>query len=210
MRRSKRDIEERVRYLSPDEHDLLVGALKLRDDNARNARKSANEWRTSRGRPVLPEIGEFADYLTPLVVLALNTGMRRGELLKLRWNDVNLPDRQLTVRARTGKSGRKRHLPLNKEAVRVLDELNHSKKSAERVFSVHDPSKAWNNMIESTGIEDFHFHDLRHTFASWLVMRGIDLNTVRELLGHSDLKMTLRYAHLAPGHKAMAVAVLDD
>ncbi len=69
--------------------------------------------------------------------------------------------------------------------------------------------KSWRKISRHADIQKFRWHDLRHTFASWLVMKSVDFNTVRELLGHSELKMTLRYAHLAPEHKAVAVEKLE-
>lgn len=138
----------------------------------------------------------------------MNTGLRRGELLSLTWADINLDACMLTVRAENAKSGRERHVPLNTEALAVLTQWGTQTSRAGRVFDVADVKTAWRGLLEAACITNFRFHDLRHHFASKLVRKGVDLNTVRELLGHADITMTLRYAHLAPDGLAAAVAKL--
>ena len=73
-----------------------------------------------------------------------------------------------------------------------------------------DCRSSWESLLKKANIQNFRWHDMRHDFASQLVMKGADLNTVRELLGHADIKMTLRYAHLAPDHKLRAVEMLEE
>jgi len=85
--------------------------------------------------------------------------------------------------------------------------MDISGKDAQQLTTIHT---AWRGILNLAGISDFRWHDLRHHFASRLVMAGVDLNTIRELLGHSDLEMTLRYAHLSPDHKAEAVGRLNE
>ncbi|KGQ20755.1 Integrase [Lysobacter dokdonensis DS-58] len=207
-----RPVESRrvVRFLNQAEERKLRKTLADRDAAMVAARESGNGWRVARGKSVLPDIGAggFGDHLTPVVVLAMNTGLRRGELLSLCWSDIDLEARVLTVRAETAKSGRQRHIPLNAEATKVLRAWS-KRSNGPDVFGVADVKTAWTALIESAGLENFRFHDLRHHFASKLVMAGVDLNTVRELLGHSDIKMTLRYSHLAPDHLAAAVAKIS-
>ncbi len=206
----------RVRYLSTDEERSLRQALVDRDDRIRKKRQSANEWRRARHRALLPDLytSPFTDHLHPMVILTLNTGLRRGETLQLQWTDVDLSRQRLTVRGDYAKSGRTRHMPLNDEALQALQQWKWCVEAGEYVFANRDGSpltsikSSWSHILANAAITDFRWHDLRHHFASRLVMSGVDLNTVRELLGHSDLSMTLRYAHLSPEHKAEAVARL--
>ncbi len=200
-----------VRFLSPAEEKRLRAALADRDAGLAAARSSANEWRRARRRPLFPEIaaGSYADHLSPIVLLAMNTGLRRGELLALDWNDINLPARLLTVRPENAKSGKQRHVPLNAETLGVLQRWSAQTGGVGSVFGVASIKSSWETLLAASKIENFRFHDLRHHFASKLVMAGVDLNTVRELLGHADLSMTLRYAHLAPEHLAAAVEKLS-
>ena len=199
-----------VRFLSPTEERRVRSALTARDHAHAAARRSANQWRAARKRELLPEApeGSYADHLTPIVLLAMNTGLRKGELLSLDWSDINKQARMLTVRPEHAKSGKQRHVPLNAEAMIVLRQWASQSAGTGSVFGITGMKSSWEKLLVAAKITGFRFHDLRHHFASKLVMAGVDLNTVRELLGHSDITMTLRYAHLGPEHLAAAVEKL--
>ncbi len=186
-------------------------------------------------------------HLKPIVITALNTGMRRGEILGLKWDNVDLKHGFILLSMT--KNGERREIPINgtlkatlKEVTRRLDvpyvfhEAGRAYQDVKRSFHTalkkvemqkctkcdyqatktpmqegikHCPL-CKSDMRAQKGITDFHFHDLRHTFASHLVMAGVDITTIKELLGHKTLTMTLRYAHLAPAHKVKAVDILDS
>jgi len=151
-------------------------------------------------------------YLRSIIVIALNTGMRRGEILGLKWRDVDIKRNVLYLH--NTKNGEKREVPINEQVKTSLINTRRNPNS-EYIFCKKDGSpigdikKSFLTALRKSGIKDFHFHDLRHTFASQLVMSGIDLNTVRELLGHKSVQMTLRYSHLSPNYKSRAVDVLS-
>lgn len=153
--------------------------------------------------------------LKSIVIIALNTGMRRSEIATLKWRDIDIKEGILTLWDTKNKE--KRHVPLNETAINILLKAQSGNKT-EFVFVGKDLishissvyiSHTFRKVVKKAGMPDFRFHDLRHCFASWLVMKGIDLKTVQELLGHKDFRMTLRYSHLSPDHKKMAVQILD-
>jgi len=154
-----------------------------------------------------------AQHIQPIVITALNTGMRKGEILSLKWENVDL-NRDIIYVLDT-KNGEKREIPINRKLKEILAGIKQNPKGP-YVFCkdyngapYQEVKTGFANAMEMCKIENFRFHDLRHTFASHLVMSGIDLNTVRELLGHKSLTMTLRYAHLSPEHKRKAVEILN-
>lgn len=211
----KVDQHHRVRYLSEKERKNLLKALADRDDKKREGRKSGNRFRKARNYKLKPYIKSYSDYLTPMVLLAMQSGMRRSELFSLTWENVRLKGTpQLTVLAAHAKSGKTRHIPLNKAAVDALQLWADQNTQSGLVFPKPDgtPLKsiktAWGKLIKDAKITDFRFHDLRHDFASRLVMNGVDLYRVKELLGHGSIEITQRYAHLAPHTLAEAVEML--
>ncbi|MCP4091804.1 MAG: site-specific integrase, partial [Gammaproteobacteria bacterium] len=132
-------------------------------------------------------------------------------------SDVDFSNKSLVIHGHSSKSGRSRHVPLNAEALDTLERWRRQQKSlSELVFPgkggqpFNNVKRSWDALLQAAKIDRFRWHDMRHHFASKLVMASVDLNTVRELLGHSDFKLTMRYAHLAPEHKAAAVAKLVD
>lgn len=152
------------------------------------------------------------DSFRPIVLTALHTGMRKGELLSLTWDLVDMTHG--FIRLKQTKNGKARALPFNETLWSLFSGLR-TRPDVPWVF--HDAAGRRHNdtrypfeeACEGAGLTDFHFHDLRHTFASWLMMRGVPLATVSNLLGHASPTMTLRYAHLSPKHLTSAVRVLD-
>lgn len=201
-----------TRYLTADETKQLLLALNAREDQKRAARIKHNKWLADRKREQLPLLDqEYVDYLKPMVIVSLFTGLRRGELTKLKWTDINLESGFLTAHGPNTKNKKTRHIPLHPEVIVVLDKWKEQASNTGFVFAHPDGKKfsdvdtSWGNIRKAANIDDVRWHDLRHDFASKLVMECVDLNTVRELLGHGDIRMTLRYAHLAPEHKSEAI-----
>ncbi|MCX5835147.1 MAG: tyrosine-type recombinase/integrase [Deltaproteobacteria bacterium] len=173
------------RILSPEEESVLMEAIRT---------------------------GHKAGHLAPIVITALNTGMRKGEILNLKWGNVDFPERYITVEGT--KNGEIRKIPMNKVLTSTLKNVKRASRG-EYVFSrgcgtpYGDIKRGWWTALESAGIENFRFHDLRHTFGSRLGMAGVDIKTIQELMGHKDIKMTMRYSHPTPEHKRNAVEILE-
>lgn len=160
-----------------------------------------------------------APHLADFLRLALNTGMRRGELLRLEWRRVDLQRGLVFLEAEHTKTKRRRSVPLNAEARAAL--IRRARYRAEHcpdspwVFCRRDGGRitevkrSFAGACAKAGIADFRVHDLRHTCAAWLVSAGVPLSEVRDLLGHASVVMTERYAHLAPENVRAAVQRLE-
>lgn len=191
-RMSLKEPEGRLRWITRAEADVLI--------------------REAEKEPKSPHLADF-------IRLALNTGCRKNEMLKLEWDRVDLKENRLYLEGKHTKSGKRRFIPLNVEACQALlgrkrfraqycpdSPWVFAHKNGERVQYMQNGYEA---ACRRAGIKDFRVHDLRHTFASWLVSAGVPLLEVKELLGHSTIEMTERYAHLAPDNHVRAVSVLD-
>jgi integrase len=171
-------------------------------------------------RPLLPDEEErllamAAPHLKPILVILLNTGMRRNELLSLRWKNVNLAAGHVIIQKTNSKTKRMRIVPLNRAAMGALRGIP---RRHELVFynpktksSLKEVRTAFLAACRKAGIEGLRLHDLRHTFATRLRDKHVDLATIMKLLGHSTIAMTLRYAHCSEQSQHDAVnKLLDD
>lgn len=187
-----REPRGRVRFLSDDERSRLLKVCK----------ESTNP------------------YLYPVVVLALSTGMRQGEIMGLTWDTVDLNLGRAILHET--KNGERRAVAITGHALELLKELSKIRRiDSNLLFPPHkitpqkpqkpiDLRSPWETALKKAEIEDFHFHDLRHSAASYLVMNGASLAEIAEVLGHKTLQMVKRYAHLSEGHTARVVASMND
>jgi integrase len=160
-------------------------------------------------------LGCCSPTLGPIVLTALHTGMRKGEILALRYDQIDFVNS--TVRVGQTKSGKPRVIPANDTLMAVLLGLKSRKGASPFVFAnpqtgrpFHDLKRQFSRAIQHAGITGLRFHDLRHTFASRLVALGVDLITVKELLGHHSVRMTERYTHSSLTQKRSAVEKLTS
>jgi integrase len=174
-----REPSGRTRYLTDDEEGRLMKVLPADEDRER-------------------------------VIVLLQTGFRRSELLGLRWRDVDFKGGVLTIPQT--KNGEARHVPMTSTVRTILSGRPRSLDGGALVFpnaeghrDLRWAKKTVPGAFRAAQIKDFRFHDLRHSFASRLAMEGVDLLTIRDLMGHKTMAMTLRYSHLSPGHRRTAV-----
>ena len=188
MRRVRKPTEPRgrVRFLSDDEREQLLIACKESD----------------------------SQFLYPIVVLALSTGARRGEILNLKWDQVDLKRGVITLFETKNKEIRV--LPLAGHALKLIKDLSKVRHiNSNYVFpgsTAKEPINirwTWEIALKRAKIENFRFHDLRHTAASYLAMNGATLAEIAEILGHKTLQMVKRYAHLTEQHTSKVVAKMN-
>lgn len=227
-----------VRYLSALSHAFTVAVKEwgwLEDSPMRKVTK----LREARGRVrfldeeererLLRTCKESSNpHLYPVVLIALSTGMRHGEIINLTWADVDLPRKRVILQET--KNGERRAVPLAGAALEVLARLEKNRRidtnllfpklrpiplnqttervDLERVQKVQKPVElrgAWVSALKKAGLKDFRFHDLRHCAASYLAMSGASLAEIADILGHKTLAMVKRYAHLSDSHKHSVV-----
>ena len=178
-----REPKRRIRWLTPDEAKRLVAAL--------------------------PE------YMADMAVFSLATGLRQRNVLNLRWRQLDLQRGVAWVEAEDSKSGRAIGIALNQTALSVIQKqmgkheeyvFTHSRGQRLKYIS----SRIWKNALVKAGICDCRWHDLRHTWASWLVQKGVPLNILQEMGGWESIEMVQRYAHLAPEHLARHAGLIDE
>ena len=151
-------------------------------------------------------------WIKPVIIMALQTGMRKGEILSLKWSCVNFDEKYVDVLET--KSGKPRKIPMSDKLYKALKEQTQVNEyvfinplTKNRHGNVND---VFPEFLKKAEIKSFCFHDLRHTSATRMVECGIDLVVVKEILGHSDIKTTMRYAHPVPEIKLKAIKALND
>ena len=208
------DSEQKVRFLTDEERAALMAAL---DEREKELREKRVRTRTHAKGQHLPDTREtaYADFFKPLILTALGTGIRRSALFHLEWRDIDFRNETITLRSTWAKNKKTAIIPMSEKVKAVLEAWRPECPSQEIVFPspkdggfLDNADLSFADVLKRAGIKNFRWHDMRHDFASRLAMAGVDLNTIRELMTHSDISTTMIYAHLAPNVKKRAVDLI--
>ena len=184
----------------------------LREHRLKDAHEESREKRKHQKEKAQALVDAASGSLKPILIVALNTGMRKMEILSLKWEHVDFSNAWIYIE--DSKSGKSRTVPINglvyetlKGLERSSDYVFYNKQTGTHLLNVH---KSFKTACEDAWIGGLRLHDLRHTAASKMVEAGVDLVTVKEILGHSSIEMTIRYAHPTPENKRRAVEKLEQ
>jgi integrase len=221
----KRKISEKVnppkiRYLSKEEEERLLQALQERDQGLREKRARYVEWQSNRNHKKqhqeLFTDADFPDHVTPIIILAYQTGFDLGDIFDLHWSHIDFPNNQICkIRNKTSHKADNPQpvvVPMSPKVKSTLEQWGKQHGMRGRIFKspitggrLDNISKAWKSVLASAELKDFRFKDLRHTFGSWLAIASVDILQIRDLMGHTDVKTTQVYAHLCPDRKEQSV-----
>ena len=221
----KRKISEKVnppkiRYLSKEEEERLLQALQERDQGLREKRARYVEWQSKRNHKKqhqeLFTDADFPDHVTPIIILAYQTGFDLGDIFDLHWSHIDFPNNQICkIRNKTSHKADNPQpvvVPMSPKVKSTLEQWGKQHGMRGRIFKspitggrLDNISKAWKSVLASAELKDFRFKDLRHTFGSWLAIASVDILQIRDLMGHTDVKTTQVYAHLCPDRKEQSV-----
>ena len=210
----------KIRYLTKQEAERLQQALRDRDQDLRERRARYVEWQSRRHHKKqhqeLFSEADFPDHVTPIVTLAYQTGLDLGDIFDLHWEHIDFPNNQIRkIRNKTSHKADNPQpvvVPMSPTVRTVLEQWGKQNGTRGRVFKspksggrLDNIDTAWRAVLDSAGLKEFPFKDLRHTFGSWLAIEGVDILQIRDLMGHRDVKTTQVYAHLCPKKKEQSV-----
>lgn len=197
--KKQREPNYKIRYLTKEEEARLFNAIDT---------EILVVGRDRKGKKIKPY-----KYLEPIIICALQTGMRKSEILNLKWSNIDM--QYGFIELLETKSGKARQIPISDKLKKVL--ININKNGSEYVFinpqtnqCYKDIHNSFNSIKDIAGIKNFRFHDLRHTAATRMVEKGTNLVEVKDILGHSKIETTMRYAHPVPVEKLKAINILNN
>lgn len=218
VKKVKEDKSRPIRFLTKEEEQRLLNAIEIRQERQKEVRQRfIKHCEGSTRKAPKPLTGQFTDHIKPMVILALNTGLRRGELFNLKVKDIDLSGTRpsITVIGEGAKTGQTRKIPLNDTAFYILETWliehhpkNHVFPSPKTGGRMDNIKSAWTSLRKLANLPDVRLHDLRHTFGTKLAHARIDMITIKELMGHEFLETTARYMHTNEERKMEAVLTI--
>lgn len=207
--KAREDRNAKIRALTQEEEAVILAEFEARrDDLITRIAEQAYD-----GKRDLPKPPHFLTFLEPMFLLSLDTGIRRGEAFGLRWPDIDLKERTLTVRGEGAKSSQSRVIPLSARAMAVLKEWRKQEGKTGPVFpgATKDALKGqWTRLLRDTEVTGLRWHDLRHTFGSRCAVAGVPVSVIQRLMGHSSITTTSRYLHATGEDARRGIELLEQ